>query len=774
MSKPEATKPLLNEQDLRVIEGSLAVASKILSKSFFEAPHPDEDRFRKVFTILTGEFGKDTNPERFDKKQRLILQTLMQVFEICSDTKFKKFLNEQNLTNIFFNIIEITNEEPEILKEPYNIEVLIGILKAGAVEPFSSAAEKGNSEELSKLKFLLSTNLVQQRLQLFRGFERNFDREYETLSKKPAGKRSAKIGSDAGTFFKVAVKKAEIEDEFLEAIKAASFDAISFTASNKEFVIQIRVDLELTRDLELLEKIIGEHKAKDSAAAEAAAEVSAELLLEPSKETSEKRRKKASGKKPKKDPEAAERPLVEDPLRLDIEKACANLTDFLDEEIKNLRIKLNISEGPEALYTIWHSDHPTKSLGVTLTNISREPTIKMLPSNFNLNFDEESRSLKIKIDASKFPSFEESSNQLKGFIRSQILRSKDPLFPTPKPTGTKAKASRLALDAREITPPPAAGADGLAFDKKILRCINERGASIDFNLSLVEAFPEELKTLIRNLTTSESVKETHIYGSFVYGQNPKDLDLQVVLSDGFFTSEDDTDGKSLKSLLPPELAKISKIERKSKDEAPPPPIWRIDIGNLLQITAIERKQHEANQNWTSSRDAKIVVLKTNEAGTLEPSISYQPRFLKIHGDSKGSDLFHINEKAKNFHLRVIYSTPNKMDEALIARLASILTNKLLTQPRVVDTLRNLIEGASEFEAKHSDVEQKRIFRDNVCQVFKKLTKGIFPQSGIEFDEAIKNYELMPYSTTSTPATSPSPRAGAASAIASTEAGHGRL
>jgi hypothetical protein len=59
---------------------------------------------------------------------------------------------------------------------------------------------------------------------------------------------------------------------------------------------------------------------------------------------------------------------------------------------------------------------------------------------------------------------------------------------------------------------------------------------IDF-LSLIHKFPNELQSLMQKLSDKREVAQIGIYGGFVYGKDPQDIDFQVVMSDGFFSTK---------------------------------------------------------------------------------------------------------------------------------------------------------------------------------------------------------------------------------------------
>lgn len=478
---------------------------------------------------------------------------------------------------------------------------------------------------------------------------------------------------------KISTKETLLVDRIMEHTRAEYFKALTFERGPKDSIILgIRRDVALAPDVKALEEIIGEHKtyleleAKEVAKA-GAAEVELMALLARKKQTgttASSRTKKdqlVQSKKPTLPPKAT--PTPEDVLHSKIiDDIVANIAAFLDKNKAILLRNLNISEEP--LVPEISYDDTSKSLAITLRNIPQEPVIKP-QTNYTVTFDEKSGSLKIAIDASKFPSIEEASNQLRGFIKSKIIRPEVALFPAPEVTTettrkikikkpkseTKDDPSSIALpeqtseepgaasanqaktelasdpaaEKRDVgtmtdstTPKPISASGSLSvadsilhktadlpidadrFDGEISKCLQARRSARNFNPAIINYFPKELLELISKFNSSEQVRQPAIYGGFIYGKNPKDLDFQIVVSDDFFSGDQKKDQDALATLFSPGLLDISKFTLAPTTQ----PIWKCKIGKQTEITFIRESDHKANQNWTSDIDAWVFDLRS--------------------------------------------------------------------------------------------------------------------------------------------------------------------
>lgn len=367
----------------------------------------------------------------------------------------------------------------------------------------------------------------------------------------------------------------------------------------------------------------------------------------------------------------------------------------------------------------------------------------------------------------------QATSEVTALVRSSTLGDLSSSLSSPAP----GSGSALSVASSHSTTPSEEAEQLLTlarqktqFDSEIFRCIERRRAADTFHSTLVDHFPSQLQELIRSLTTSKFVTETQIYGGFVYSQNPKDLDLQVVLTDHFFHNKSEVKVSALlKELLPPELAKISKIERKRDF----PPIWKISIGDLLEITTIEQRDHRRNQNWTSTKDAQIINLRSSgDRSPITTEPSHQFGFLETWKAKDPSmrtpPPVLINERAKDCALRVIYSmTPYLLDSkkaednSLLTQLSSLLANDLIADGRCIDTLQRKI---SSFESDHKISGPEQLtFRHNFSQVLERIDPKIFIQSESEVHRKIEEYKSMAdsaasYASTPTtpPTTSPAP------------------
>lgn len=191
------------------------------------------------------------------------------------------------------------------------------------------------------------------------------------------------------------------------------------------------------------------------------------------------------------------------------------------------------------------------------------------------------------------------------------------------------------------------------FNKEMSVFLDLRRANEGFNPDIMNTAPPILSEYINHLCANRTFLESSIHGSFLYSKAPKDLDMQIVIPDGFLTMT-----PNLMALgLPEELRKIAKIE--VKEVGPRSDrfkVGKITLGNLCEISFVEHSRHIKNQSWISTKDAKYFCLNDR---MFKNKPAFQIEVAKQCGyyDPTKEQPFIINHQTSNWPLRFIYSNP---------------------------------------------------------------------------------------------------------------------
>lgn len=549
--------------------------------------------------------------------------------------------------------------------------------------------------------------------------------------------------------FKNAIIK-DVEAALAARLKAAKFTYLQFSDEGKNLKLKINCTSQLDNDIKILKGIYAEYDAEKTAtaagaalrAAAAEAELLAELAAEEAAAATAKSKKgKKSGKVKTAPPSAApaaggsgakdtETSVVKAATAAEShETAHTTLVKYFDEKKEILRNRLGIAE--ELIFEIREDD---RFMVVTFPNVSRAPHFAA-KSNLSNNFDSAKKLLTISVDKTKFANIADAANHLKGFARTEIIESPEIVARVAKAKAAAA-AKTHASDPTVIVgetggtgsespkaPPPHL----TEFNAKITLAISTRKEVGTFDPELMTSFPPLLQATIKNCVDRvDLVAQPTIYGGFINGRNPKDIDFQMVMKNGSLHGKDEDVQKLLTALLPPELAAIAKLEKKSVL----PPIWKIEAGEAVEITFVEEANHITNSNWTSTLDARYFDLR-------EGIMGFQPSFLqrcRLAPPTPFFPPFIINENAKDLALRLPYSmlpnffVPTK-DDALINVVANSMSSYLVRVP-ADSRLTTLQNKMGYFAVNHKITgEEKVLFDYSFAQILKKINHSAFDEAG---------------------------------------------
>ena len=289
-------------------------------------------------------------------------------------------------------------------------------------------------------------------------------------------------------------------------------------------------------------------------------------------------------------------------------------------------------------------------------------------------------------------------------------------FDTPKRAETGARAgakaetrtdkpsSSISILPRPSEASPDTKTDG--FDHRIRSLIEARrtydGLTPEF---ILRSLPQEITNLTKDFHTNPNILQFAIYGSFLYKHLPKDLDLQVVTADGFIEGKTDEEMKDfLGRLFPGITCEIEKHVNPRTSRA----VWKLKAGRLVELTFIEKRDHEINQNWVSNTDAKVFDLKRRE-------FTWQPSFVAAVEELTGVAFNPreipqiINHKAKDFIIRLAYQKHTLQDHEI-----EMAARFLVDDSR---SLERLPERVEEFSKKHPmDGEELTAFHSNLQEI----------------------------------------------------------
>ena len=452
------------------------------------------------------------------------------------------------------------------------------------------------------------------------------------------------------------------------------FLAIEFGIADKIVTIAIKASTYLEKDLITLQDLIKKYnKEKDSAAI---SKVEEEDWMKQDGGTKTKAARPNGGAgKPKREVGAAAPKKIAPPAP-PTKDPKPKFFKFLDDNDSSLRGKLKIGESIIRVL----NDEVDKKFSITFCGINNSDEwilnsiLRADTKGLEVALDPEKQELTISASLTKLD-LSNALGSIKGFLQHEIIEAKPPR-PTLPMVPKKAKATKVVLNKPQLptaavleapepmeevlddeTPVLAVGASAETydFDKEVLELLRLRKNCEAFHPKIISEFPAALKHSIENLCTKPEVLQPALYGGFIYGKNPKDLDFQIVMQNGFFTKKSEKEVVGFfKEIFPAEL----KIEC-SKNIIPGTDgeaVWRVEVGELVEFTFIEQRHHLANQNWTSNIDAQIYDLK-RQAPCCQPT--FLQRF-GFYGTEIGHNSFGfpptINERAKDWPIRLIYET----------------------------------------------------------------------------------------------------------------------
>lgn len=548
--------------------------------------------------------------------------------------------------------------------------------KEGAEKYIRTLREK-SFKNLSSLQLLIVENLVST--ELSEAFKRSFD-----IARKTSISDSFSI--------KIPTKNTDLAKIITDS--GDSFKAIKFkTEDDGSLTITIHKNLGLTPlmdDLKFLGEIISDYnkhlaakeKADLAAKAEAADKAMEELLKLDEAENSKKGKK---GKKPKipSDPISKAAPSapaaakkVEQPVVVAsaASAATAAIASAVTEAApkapsasvkKAVAVEANLSATPPTTQGAskkgGKKHKKTTEADPSSTEFAAPTSSATDLSLMDLPLDDEPRPDGIELPAAPQAPLASAPTAPNISVTTDLPAVSEPSSP-PEPARSDSSAQTAAK--------PSISAS--EFDRRIAQCLDARRRNMVFDPAIINSFPQELLQLIKKFNDSKQVAQSAIYGGFIYGRNPKDLDFQVVVSDDFFSGDPLLDEAKLAEFFPPELQSISKFTRAPTTQQ----IWACNIGNQVegqastQVTFIRESDHRINNNWTSDIDARIFNLRS---GAFE----FQPNFLH-HIDAARAAVpianlpsipININSGINCF-LRVIYA---RLPEVLLPQNGDVIS-----------------------------------------------------------------------------------------------------
>lgn len=186
--------------------------------------------------------------------------------------------------------------------------------------------------------------------------------------------------------------------------------------------------------------------------------------------------------------------------------------------------------------------------------------------------------------------------------------------------------------------------------------------------SLTTIFPNHLRNLISHLAdNSEEVKQVAMCGSFIFSQNPDDLDFMVVMPDDIFDSKG-SDG--IRSLLPENLRCCADVKISSHpitNDKGPSTVHKVTIGDKVEITVIKESDHILNNNWVSKKDSQIYDFK-------ERRLVEKPSYKNACDRTDKKNI--INEKVNRWPFYFVYQNlPDEVDEEILTKCANYFIRK---------------------------------------------------------------------------------------------------